>query len=649
MPFLTYYFFTIMNFRPILILVWLIIGYHAIAQKKAISHVVTHNRTTIICDAAKGENPYPAWGVFPKAEYPVRKITMHVTLGSPDSLNTAHWDYLDHIVLKRKGGAKGEVLNYELGRMLTPYGSIYNKGWNWKWQVDVTDFAPFLRDSVEIVYVHSGFEDKTVGWALSIDFEILSGPPVVTPLGITPLWNKGYKYGDPNEKIEENLLPVTYESLGQAALSRIRIQHTGHGMDKPRGCSEFCTRWRELMLDGKVVDLRDMWKKCGDNPLYPQGGTWIFDRAYWCPGDLQQPDVIDVFTKPGRHTAALRMEPYTASSNIQAVENISAYLFHYSKPKQKIDAAVESIMVPNDEQRFSRLNPASSGPRISFRNLGADPLHSLTIVYGTKGFPSKTFHWKGNLSFNQVADVLLPGEIQEKDGENVFHVALIKPNGKKDAWSEDNGMDVVFTAPEKFPNEFVVKFLTNKTPQDNSISLINGQQDTVFQKKAAQLTALTLYTDTIRLATGNYSFRLLDTAGNGLQFWAQPENGDGYLRIFDLKGNLIHAFESDCGVGEMFSFKAVSGFEMDTTKAQYAFSLYPRSVVDQTQLNVVSNKLSDMTVRITVDGVLWQKHEYKAVKNAIFNYDLNHLPKGRIIVEAFMDGISRFKGRINKK
>ncbi len=84
-------------------------------------------------------------------------------------------------------------------------------------------------------------------------------------------------------------------------------------MDKPRGCSEFCTRWRELILDGKVVDLRDMWKKCGDNPLYPQGGTWIFDRAYWCPGDLQQPDVIDLFTKPGRHTAVLRMEPYTAA------------------------------------------------------------------------------------------------------------------------------------------------------------------------------------------------------------------------------------------------------------------------------------------------------------------------------------------------
>ena len=44
--------------------------------------------------------------------------------------------------------------------MLTLYGSIFGKGWSWKWQVDVTDFAPFLRDSVEVEYNHTGYEDK---------------------------------------------------------------------------------------------------------------------------------------------------------------------------------------------------------------------------------------------------------------------------------------------------------------------------------------------------------------------------------------------------------------------------------------------------------------------------------------------------------
>ncbi|MGJ1415877.1 peptide-N-glycosidase F-related protein [Sphingobacterium multivorum] len=638
-----------MNIRPILTLFCFFICHHVFAQQGTKSHVVTHQRKTILCDAQKGENSYPAWGVFPKENYPIRKVTMFVTLGSPDSLRTAHWDYLDHIVLRRKGGKNGPALNYELGRMLTPYGSIYNKGWSWKWQVDVTDFAPFLRDSVEIVYTHSGFEDKTVGWALTVDFEILSGPPVVTPLGITTLWNKAYKYGDVNEKIAENLLPITYTSSAGAALSRIRIQHTGHGMDKPRGCSEFCSRWRELTFDGKTVDKRDMWKKCGGNPLYPQGGTWVHDRAYWCPGDLQQPDFIDVFTKVGTHQIALQMEPYTATDNVQAVENISAYLFQYSAPKQKVDVAVESIMVPSDEQRFSRLNPASVGPRISFRNLGAEPIRTVEIVYGTKGFPARTFHWKGNLSFNQVAEVILPGEIQERDQENVFTVSLLKPNGKSDAWPIDNKAESVFNALQLFPTDFVLEFMTNNKPADNRIFLINAKQDTVFRKNGAQLAAATMYRDTLHLNEGNHSLSLADTAGNGLQFWAQPENGDGHLRIFDLKGNLIHAFESDCGNGEMFSFHAKRGFETGLSSTQYAFSLYPRSVVDKTQLSVVSNEPSEMTVLFMVDGVLWQKHEYKSIQQAVLNYDVSHLPSGRIIVEVLMDGISQFKGRINKR
>ncbi|MDH7460285.1 peptide-N-glycosidase F-related protein [Chitinophagaceae bacterium 26-R-25] len=634
--------------KPVLFLLLAIFSMSALAQKPAVTHVITHNRTTVIC-APKGENPYPAWGVFPSASYPVRKITMNLTLGSPDSLHTAHWDYLDHIVLRRKGGVSGTVLDYELGRMLTPYGSIYNKGWSWKWQVDVTDFAPYLRDSAEIIYTHSGYEDKTVGWALTIDFEILSGPPVVTPLGIVPLWNKGYKYGDPKAKIEDSLLPVRYEAVRDAGINRIRIQHTGHGMDKPRGCSEFCTRWRTIKFDGNTVDFRNMWKDCGGNPLYPQGGTWIYDRAYWCPGDLQNPDVIDVFTKPGSHELALQMEPYTATDNIQAVENISAYLFQYSAPKQKTDVAVEAIMVPTDEQRFFRLNPASFSPRITIRNLGADNLRSVRIVYGTEGFEKKTFQWKGDLAFNKVAEVILPGEIQEKDGQNTFSVLLDKPNGKKDAWTGDNTMQATFTAPEKLPSEFVLKLLTNNKPKDNSLFLLNNKLDTIFQKKPSQLEAKTIYTDTLRLAEGKYTLCLADSAGDGLEFWAEPQNGDGYLRLFDMKGNLIHAFESDCGNGERLSFKAVPGFVVDTVQGKYAFSLYPRLVSDQTQLSVVSNKLSDMTVLITVDGTVWQKHEYKAIKNAVFNYDLNHLPAGRIVVEVLMDGVSKFKGRINKK
>ena len=116
-----------------------------------------------------------------------------------------------------------------------------------------------------------------------------------------------------------------------------------------------------------------------------------------------------------------------------------------------------------------------------------------------------------------------------------------------------------------------------------------------------------------------------------------------------MKGNLIHAFESDCGNGEKLAFRASDAFVTDTTQAKYAFSLYPRLVTKSTELSMVGNKTGNMLVQITVDGKIWEKHEYPNSKNGTYSYNLSNLPFGRIVLEVFMDGTSRFKGRLNKK
>lgn len=592
---------------------------------------------------------YKNWSVFPSPAESVRKITMKVTLGSPDSLLTAHWDYLDHITIRRQGGVNAESLNYELGRMLTPYGSRYGKGWSWQWEVNVTDFAPFLRDSMEIEYAHSGYEATTVGWALTIDFEITLGPEVIKPLGITPLWCGKFKYGDPEAKIEDYLLPITYQSLANSSISRIRIQHTGHGMDKPNNCSEFCSRWRELKIDGERIDLRDMWKDCGNNPLYPQGGTWLYDRAYWCPGDLQVPDIVDIPTEAGKHKVEITMEPYTATENIQAVENIAAYLFQYTAPKAKNDLAVDKIMVPTDEQQFKRLNPAAFHPRFVIRNLGSETLRSAVIQYGTEGFPQKKYLWKGQLEFNETAEIVMPDKIDSNTGLNQYNVEITKPNGKRDAWMGDNKISSTFSSPKIFPTKLIVQLMTNNKPEDNNLSLYNKKNEVLFEKESKSLKANTLYQDTVILDAGNYELNLTDSAGNGLEYWAQPQQGNGYLRILDISGNLLHTFESDCGNGEKIGFVASNEFKLDTTITKIAFSVHPLLVEKHLNLEMVANKTVDMKVVLTVNGQVYEKHAYNKIRKANYRYNFDNIPQGRIVVEAIVDGESSFKARVNKK
>lgn len=611
--------------------------------------VTSHNRITITTDPSKGVKKYPSWVVFPSNGHQIRKIMMNVTLGCPDSLPCAHWDYLDHINLLKQGGINGKDFNYELGRMLTPYGSIYSKGWDFTWSVDVTDFSMLLRDSVLVEYAHSGYEPASVGWALTIDFEILEGPAVVKPVSIKPMWKGSFRYGDPEKEIEEKLSPIQFLSEKQTPLSRLRIQHTGHGMDRPRGCSEFCSRWREIIFDGKVIDRKDLWKDCGSNPLYPQGGTWIYDRALWCPGDLQQPDVYDLFTSAGEHWFDIKMEPYTATSNIQANEDIASYLIQYELPEKSNDVSIEEIIVPSNDKFYNRSNPAVSGPRIVVRNLGRNNLKSLKINWTIEGFAGHLFSWKGDLPFNKATEIVLPGKIESASVKSKFTVTVTQPNGKPDAWEGDNTLTSEFDAPPLMPEKMVLSYLTNNKPEENSIFITNSSGDTLFRKEPDGQKARTLYSDTLFLPGGDYELTLTDTVGNGLEFWYEFRQGYGYLRLMDTEGRLLHNFESDCGNGQFFAFRTDPGFVSDTINSQYAFVLFPRRVRDTLTLDYHSDKTGSMEILITADGVPVETHWYKNIKQGRMTFDISYLPAGRYIMDVLMDGVSRFKRRFNKE
>ncbi len=610
--------------------------------------VETHNKLLINTDPSKGVKSFKQWGVFPTENKEVRRIVMNLTLAYPADRAIAHWDYMDRVRILRKGGVNGENINFEIGRMLTPYGSNFKEGWKYTWSIDVTDFQAFLRDSVEIEYLHSGYESPDLGWDLSLDFDITFGPQVADFISVEKMWDGGFRYGDPEQAIEEQLAERQITRSENASFGRFRIQHTGHGMDRPSGCSEFCSRWRELVFDGEVVDHRDMWKDCGNNPLYPQGGTWIFDRAYWCPGDLQVPDIIDIPLTKSTHKLDLDMEPFTANDKNQPKEQITSYFFQFAKANAKNDVAIEEIIAPNKKDNYNRFNPSGFSPIIKIRNLGDNDLKKLKIVYKTVGFGEKTFKWKGNLGFYEAALITLPGEIDMQEGVNNFSVILEEPNGKEDEWDGDNGMEVEFESIPTIPSTFVLEFMTNNKPKDNWIHIVNSNYDTVYAKTPEMLDSATTYIDTLELAEGNYFLNLVDTAGEGLEFWFMARAGYGRLRLKDTNGNLIKLFESDNGNGQFFAFRTDDDFKVDTTAAILSVNIYPRMVADYATIYTTTNKASTLKVRITKDGEYIETHEFTKVKDSQTGLDLQHLKEGRYVMEIFVNGEHKMNRRFNK-
>lgn len=642
--------FTQYRVHSLFICAFLLVAQFLTAQLPNPIRVITHDKITVVTDPASGSKSYFGWGIFPSTSTPIRKINMRVLFGCPDSVRCADWDYMDQLVIRRKGGSGQPDLQYEIGRMLTPYGGAFAKNWNFEWETDVTDFSLLLRDSVEIEYRHPGYEpNNDRGWKITVQFDLHPGPPALTPIAFHRIYDGHYTYGYAGNPIEQQLRPVTVKADNRTKIGKILLYQTGHGMD-PAGCGEFCSRYREIFHNGTLVDKRNLWQECGDNPLYPQAGTWLIDRAYWCPGELKHADKFERPVKPGtEQTIQVKMEPYT-SSKPSATEVLSTYFVEYGAYRAAHDVAVDDILAPSSKPIHSRLNPAGFSPLIAIRNLGGQVLTSVIIRYGTKGFQMQSFAWKGNLPPGAAAMVRLPGVIEHKGSEEQeFTVELANPNGKKDGYLPDNKLISRFTPAPVHATNLMLQLKTNRQPQHNGYTLKDAQGKILYEKPVGSLQADSLYEERFTLPPGHYELLIEDTAHDGLEFWFNRRGGRGYARLLDSSRQLIKTFESDFGTSLLYHFEvSAAADEHSAPSGEPAIGLYPTMSSGPTTLDFFNNTAEKVIVRFISDpgNQLVEEHTYENLKEAVLSYDMSYLPAQRYYVQVFVKGKQVFNKRL---
>ncbi len=612
-------------------------------------HIFSHRKEVIVTDPSEGMNHYPQWTVFPAIDEDIRAVKLRVHFACPDTMRCADWDYSDRIVLVKQGGVNSDTLNWELARLITPYGGFFNSDWNFYWENDLTDFSSVLRDSALISFIHTGYEpNHDRGWLLSLEFIFIIGAPKANPIAIHEIYNDHFVYGDSQLRIEQYLLPQKFRSSEKASFAQLRILQTGHGMDRPDNCAEFCKKYRELWFDGELIQKRDLWKTCGDNPLYPQAGTWIFDRANWCPGDLIPGENFWLTLKPDyEHEVFLYMEPYTTSGQNPGAQVISAYLIEYEKPTQEIDASITDIMVPSGKDSYSRLNPALANARIILANSGAQTINLLEIEYGTIGFPKNKFVWQGKIETWQSDTILLPGIIESVPGLNIFEVSIRKVNNQQDQYPADNSIQSMFNSSPIHESPLIFSLLTNNQPEQNSWYLVNLLNNEKLYESDRKLKTKHLYRDTFQLEQGSYQLVFNDTGGDGLEFWFNADGGRGEAQLLSTSNQLIKAFESDCGLGWSYSFRIGNNPDkIDSSKR--SISLYPGRTFDKVEFRYFANSSADITVRLTQDpgGDLVEEHRYPNLKEGIFLYDLQKYNHGRFYLKVYAEEKEIYQKRI---
>jgi hypothetical protein len=506
--------------------------------------------------------PYRGTFTFPDDDRSWERILMIRSLKCDsatkgDKYPCGEWDYHTHTVIYLPDG--DTVKPFELGSFITPYGKRLKMGGDkgWTWVYDVTDYAPLLKGEVDL---KSGNNQEL----LDMKFIFIEGTPPRDVISVENLYPWGlYKYGDLADDSVLKAKEIILHPDAQGYMLRARI--SGHGHNGPRNCCEWDSKTHSYYIDEWDHFRWNVWKDCGFNPIYPQGGTWPFDRAGWCPGT--KVDEYDFELTPFVHPGDTVMidysiEQYKNNGEKDGEFRMSHQLFTYGPPNFQVDAVIEDIIAPSDKDCYSRVNPICSNPLVIIRNSGAIPLRKLKISYGIKGRKKNEFTWNGQLEFLEREEVYLPQpDWTELEDGLTFEVQLSGPNGAEDENPGNNYLSSKMVVPEVLPDEFVIYIEPNDIGRDRDNTYVLTDECGAVVYSREDFTVDTLFRDAVKLDPGCYEFRLSDKVEDGMNrhWWYRNENPDlmgknGKIEFHDVDGNVIRRFPYDFGQEILYRF-----------------------------------------------------------------------------------------------
>lgn len=516
---------------------------------------------------------------FPDGSTSYRKIRMTFTLGKyqcpADSSKTppkppqycGDWDYTVQLFIMTKAGD-----TMEIGRMITPYANATypRTPWNWKerYEYDVTDFYNQLKDTPTIRIHYSGYSGGFTG---NIKFDMIEGTPPRNVLKVDKAWGTSSRFGDTaanTSHIEDRVDTVNLSVPGGTKFSELKFTVTGHGNDD-YNCCEFSNKYYEVVLNGNKFDKTQIWRdNCGSNHLYPQSGTWLLQRANWCPGDIVFPNrhKLAGLTAGNSYDLDVDFEKYIGKVTINGRSwgsyIVQGNVFYYGDFNKNLDASLEGVVAPNDHEMYFRYNPVSGHPIIIVKNTGSTTITALKLKYEIQGGSgANNYSWTGSIAPLDTAWIECPfffGLANASGAGNVFNAEIVSVNNASDDDATNNKVSTTFTAARKIPLKIIIHLKTNKATTLKGVSETSWKLiDVITGRLVAEKNDAppnTNVKDTLTLLKGTYKLVVEDASCDGLNWWANSGTvGKGFIAVYDAFNNspitLDGQFGGDFGCG----------------------------------------------------------------------------------------------------
>lgn len=611
---------------------------------------------------------YDSTVAFPDGSTSYRKIIMDFTLGkyncggiyNPNNPGEgsgrtgwcSDWDYDIEVYLCTTTDT------VELGRLITPYANSTMPRtpltWSHSYLFDVTDYYPLLKNNATI---RIGYKGYSGGFTGTVRFLMIEGTPPRNVVDIKTLWIKSSDFGDAANPISNNITQKTVTFPSNAVYGEERVYITGHGNDDA-GCSEFCKKYYQFKVNGTMVEQTDIWRDdCGSNFLYPQSGTWVFDRGNWCPGDLVRMNRHKVpasITPGSSFTTDISFPNYTGTvspNRSRASYKVSGTMVFYGEYNHSLDAGIESIISPTNEETYIRSNPICGAPQIMVKNFGSTTVTGIAFEYGIEGQTLSTYTWTGSLASMASAQVSLPAlsDFNTVSGSsNKFVVRITKVNGSTDQDMYNNEMKSTFSAASIWNGGHYAINLKLSAPlqgyENKTIWTITDVAGNIIrQRQGTSSTAP--YIDTVDLPNGCYKLNVdASFMGYGLRnpyVWAPSDAG--YFRVFNMTGGTqIQISKNSLGTstyqGNLESYFG-NGFDEyfrvanssvtsinDPNVSAYSLNIYPNPARDLLHVDVYG--LISKEAKVTLVNMLGQVVYTQQTRNKQITIITGHLTPG---------------------
>jgi hypothetical protein len=534
----------------------------------------------------------------------------------------------------------------ELVSFVTPYGIGLDLGPNGKsWYFDMSDYVTLLKGPKRLVMSGGVWQEE-----LDLEFLFIVGTPPRNIVQYEQLWQGQYRLGSPNiaEINNGSKLPTNdFTFSPEASAFKLKSSITGHGAE-----GEFSqnggTIQHRIFADNVQRFSWAITQDCSENPIFPQGGTWVYNRQGWCPGQrtlLKEQDMA-AFATPG---ATMALDYRTSAPSVSGGDYryiIAHQVVGYGAPNFSTDAAIENVKSPNDfNAEFLRINPMCDQPKITLRNTGANVITSVEIAYWLNDADThQNYTWTGNLPSMAATDIALPTAALWENGlmasGNKFHAEVASVNGGADGYSHNNPYTTSLTLPDVLPTTFKIRLRTNSAPTQNNYTLYDDAGNVVDTKTFTSPNTVHTYTYAApQVSPGCYHIRVNDTGKNGLSWWATPGQGSGYIRILDENDAVIKNFNPDFGGGFDYHLSVDALLANEVFAPDSQVKVYPNPA--RGQFIVESDNL--IGAQITVMDMLG-KMVAKALSDDIaYTFDASRMNAGLYIVKVEKNGKAETK------